>query len=232
MKYCEKEPPELSQKEFAALLSRLSKKEQQDLFQIVKNASLQLVRDGHIDVSGKSTEEIECEIRTYLKKVVADRESPIHIVIDHTAHLLKLARQFAIQKKHEDACLYYALWFEHWLNHLIVSSGRRKGLTDQELNQIIRETDIGRGKTTWLLRLLDVPAFSQEHQKKILKIAELRNTFVHYKWKSFDHHATKEHQEALADIEKTVKYFKGFERRHFFGKMKSLVRKALTNKAE
>jgi len=133
------------------------------------------VRDGHIDTSGKSAEEIGREMRKYLKKVVADKESPIHIVIDHTSHLLKLARQYAMQEKLEDACLYYALWFEHWLNNLIVSSGRRKGLTDKELNQIIRETDIGRGKTTWLLRLLDVPAFRQDHQERIVKIAELRN---------------------------------------------------------
>jgi hypothetical protein len=63
----------------------------------------------------------------------------------------------------------------------------------------------------------------------MLKIAEIRNAYVHYKWKAVDMDSDEkaEQRTVLEDIEKTIKYFQSYERKHFFGNSKNQARHAL-----
>ena len=184
---------------------------------IVGNYGRDLIRYGIIDPTGKTDKELDQEICDYLKCIAKDKSQPIFITIDHTPKLLYKAREHVKSKEYENACMFYALWFEHWLNGLIIAMCRRKEISEKEANQIIRDTDFSK-KTTWLLRLLEIPPINNKHRIKMQKIVELRNAFVHYKWPGFDIDSDNnhEHKNALLDVEKTVQYFRNYERRHLF----------------
>ena len=86
--------------------------------------------------------------------------------------------------------------------------------------QILRDTDLSRGKTSWLLTLLKIPKFDLEHMQKIKKVAELRNAFVHYKWQGIEFDKKRpwdEYKNSLVDIERTVSYFQTLEHNFVFG---------------
>jgi len=220
--------------DFENRTSKLSKKHQtiiKDLgYQLISNFGRDLIRSGTINATGKNDEELRQEIWNYIHTNVVDSEAPIYVTIDHTSNLLKKARGHHRQKEYDDAFLFYAFWFEHWLNRIVVFGGERRKLSAKKTELIIRETDLGRGKTTWLLSLLELPPLNEAHRKKMLKIAELRNSYVHYKWKAVDIDKNKEveYEICLADIEKTIRYFQSYERKNFFGnnknKIKSIMR--------
>jgi hypothetical protein len=47
----------------------------------------------------------------------------------------------------ELSCIFYATWFEHWLNQMIAIAGRKAKLTSTEITQVIRESQF-RAKST------------------------------------------------------------------------------------
>lgn len=186
-----------------------------------------LIRDGFIKIEGKTPDQLHEEIWNILINTKIQ-----NVATNHTDNLLKSARSYEGNKNWELACLFYALWFEHWLNWLIVSVCKRKGFSEKLVTQIIRDTDISRGKSTWLLKLLNIPSINQRHLVKMYKIMELRNSYVHYKWQLSDIDADRnsEHRVALLDIQKTISYFKKYEHKVLFGKLKKSDLKLIPTK--
>jgi hypothetical protein len=190
------------------------------------------VLDGKINPRGKSEEDLQKEVLSLLKKAAkGDPQGQFFFATDHTSEILQQVRNFVRSGKLENSCLFYAMWFEHWLNSLIVTIGRRKKFKEDEITQIIRETQF-KGKTTWLLRLLGLNPINKSHLKRMQLLIEARNSYVHYKWKFFDVDDNSPERERtvlkdlLKDIEKTVSYLRKLENKQFFhNKKKKLLPK-------
>ena len=183
-----------------------------------------LVNLGYIDLSGKNGEEIIREVTEFL-----DALDEVNIVLDHTPNLLRQARAFR-RSNNELACLFYALWIEHKLNSMIHTLASRKGFHEKEVERLLRESSC-RAKCSWILRLFDIKSIHASHMNAINKLMELRNSFVHYKWKPQNDQTSKEVQLVLNSIEKTVRYLHYFERKHLAIMSTRKVQKALRRKS-
>lgn len=188
------------------------------------------VRTGAVDPEGKSEEELKLLLLQYARgHLDAIRNAgEVTWVIDHTRDLLQSARKFKRRHEHEQALLMYATWAEHWINSLIATASQRSKLSQEDLECMIRETSF-RGKLTWLLRLLRLRPISQKHLSVTLRLAELRNGFVHYKWRGKSESAKAQQDTELAativQFEKTIRYLLRYETRHVLRNMRTYAEK-------
>jgi hypothetical protein len=193
------------------------------------------VADGRINAEGKSDEELRQELVKLLSGYAKSPEIEILWIIDYRATVLQQDRLFYKNADSSNksgnyrlACLLYGTWFEHWLNRLIATAGKRRGLNEDELTQIIRDTPF-RGKLTWMFPLLGLRHLPTNHKNAIFKITDLRNSFVHYKWKGkgdeADEQEERELANSLAQLEKTVKYLNHYESKYVFHRKKKALRK-------
>ncbi|QJW97761.1 hypothetical protein [Frigoriglobus tundricola] len=175
------------------------------------------IRSGLVDPKGKTDEQLRSELRECIQNDYLERLGGI--IIDHTDSLLRQARTFCRAGKLYYACLMYATWAEHWLNGLITTAGQRRGLPDDEITQIIRDTPL-RAKLTWLLSLPSLPRIAARHRNLIVHLMDLRNGFVHYKWQGKDDTAQDQERAgvkwSVANFESTVKYILSYEERKIF----------------
>lgn len=217
----------------------MSKKQEDDLVKysntkkgkkLAENLALALfesaVSNGSIDVEGKSEEELISEFLKLLTTFTQSSDKDVLWIVDHRTDVLQQARTYAKSKDYNLACMLYATWFEHWLNNVIVTTGRKRGLEGEEVFHIIRDTPF-RGKLTWIFPLLGLRKLSITHRNAIFKITDIRNSFVHYKWRGKDDASNerekKELIDCLANIEKTIKYLRRYENNFiFYGKKKTL----------
>jgi hypothetical protein len=147
---------------------------------------LHAVKTGQIDLSGLTDDEAATAARTYAIALNEQAHSPgwtLSATLDHRPGLLEKARSFAEHGDIEIAALFYATWVEHWANNLIQNVLRRRQLDARVCEQIVRDTNL-KPKLSWLLQLLGLLPLADEDRAACEKIAEFRNGFVHYKWKS------------------------------------------------
>ena len=97
--------------------------------------------------------------------------------------LLKEARIYSFKKDFHLSLLLYATYFEHWFNDLINCLAITKNL-DEKLAEKIMHSFNNDLKVNLLVKLFDLADFDETIKKDISKIFELRNGFVHYKWKA------------------------------------------------
>lgn len=203
---------------------------------LVRSVAEELVRFGVINPEGKSDEELHSAVLRYIQgNFINKGEVTFTWVIDHTQMILQEARKFTQVGQLELSCLFYATWFEHWLNDVIYTAGKRRKLSEQEITQIIRETQF-RGKSTWLLRILNLGTINETHLKRMQNNIESRNSFVHYKWKrvDIDDEVWEKDKKALTDllteVEKTVTYLRRFQGKQFFAGRKRKVLPSIYSK--
>jgi hypothetical protein len=190
------------------------------------------IRTGNIDP--KNTDHVG--LARYLKKAVNERfrrNVAIVTVIDHRESILREARIFSKLEKAEPAILLYATWIEHFINSLVEGAARKKGLQHDEIPDLIRDSPL-KGKTSSLLHLLELPPMPLSKRQHINKVMEMRNGFVHYKWKfkNIDDNSHDEQLERLARAtEGLVTYLKGYEKRNVLSfsnrKLKKLLNRGL-----
>ncbi len=190
-----------------------------------------LLGDGQIDPEGKTEEQIMTEVRKIALKWSNQR--PMKWSADFRQDLLNRARSFKRKRNSHEAILYYATWFEHWINGILIR--RLRTLDERETCQMIRDVSL-RGKFTWLLALVHEKRIPERHIKAVLQICDLRNEFVHHKYKMLDVDSddeSKKLNEAHRSAEKSVRYLQKFEERHFFkGPARGLLRKLRNTKHE
>lgn len=184
---------------------------------IVPQFILQLIRDGIIIPNGKTDEQIKAEAATIFRKYGTE----ITIGIDHTKTLLAKARAHVRQKETEFASLYFATFFEHKINWIIVQICQKRKIRGSEIKQILREAGL-RAKCTWIMALLNYEPLSSRAVKTVNDIAEIRNSFVHYKWPSEDpdssglQQSKDRHLSILKGAEYVVAHLKRIEERHLY----------------
>jgi hypothetical protein len=203
---------------------------------LVKEIVVEALTDYSIDPRGKSKEEIESSVRAYLAWLKSRGRRKILFNFDNRSSILTEARKQRTVLNKELSCTLYAIWFEHWINRLIMIYGNRKKLSGNELYAIIRTSRIS-DKFTWLAKLLGIPRILRHHITTILQIHELRNTFVHYKWRSKTGKEVEDFDDkldaSLDKVEKVVKYLSTLENKHVYhgskAKIKSLFPEVLIN---
>jgi hypothetical protein len=150
-------------------------------------------------------------------------------VIDHTEDLVKTARVFFKQKDYNKSKLFYATYFEHEINDLIIELCGNKKIDKKTINDIIKSVNII-GKFTWLLLILGASKVSEIHKNVILKTADDRNAFVHYKYNSDQ--AEFEDDKIFSEfkkIEKTITYIKKYKSKNLFNGNKLRIEKIIRN---
>lgn len=173
------------------------------------------IRRGEINPKGKSDEELRAEFLAYVKRATGPAE--FEIIIDHTGTLLAEARAYRRASRFELACVLYATWVEHFLNQLIQLGAIRRGLVEADAAEMIRGLSY-RGKATWALPLLGFRRIAPGHVAALLKLGELRNRYIHYKWRGrpADAGDNTEFADSVGTFEKTVAYLRRYQRREVF----------------
>jgi HEPN domain-containing protein len=156
-----------------------------------------LINEGIIDPKDKTGTQLLKEAEDYVSNL---KDEDWVFIIDHTGGLLKQARLYYKEDNKELACLFYALYIEHQLNSFIVTLAKRKNLSTKDIESLIRDSSY-RAKCSWLLRIFDVKAIDAVHTNRIVKLMELRNSYVHYKWKPENEQMSQELESILNFIE-------------------------------
>lgn len=192
----------------------LSKTEKKLARTLVNGIAEQMLMNGVIEVRGKSYEEVEKLL--YDKIRGWGKQRPMLMGTDHLPSLLRSARQFAKREACNDAILYYAVWFEHWINGLL--QRRLHTWSTAEVRAMLREVNI-RGKLTWLLKLTHGIHIDKKHLRVMETIFCKRNEYVHFKWPLEDVDQLKEEKSILTKLlsaaEGAVDYLRRLERRKF-----------------
>lgn len=215
---------------------KLSAKDQARLRKIGKFALHQIAENlllgNHISTEGKTSEEIAYELMKKIQAYISAGRFEFEISIDHTDRLLKEARKALQDDRLSISSLFYATYFEHKINHLVVKASRRQKLPNVTIKQLLREVNL-RGKCTWLFKLLALKEVAKQHQDTINEISEARNAFVHYKWPVEDDdpmqsdRKDREFRQRLNKAEKVVQYLRRFEETQIYNGQRSQVRKAI-----
>jgi hypothetical protein len=192
---------------------------------LVNTICRQILQEGIVELDGKAEDQVLKELFDQLLKW--SKQRPMMMSTDHQSGLLKQARTYANNEQFDEAFLFYATWFEHWINGVLT---RRLRKIDEDVRrQMLRETSL-KGKFKWLLPLIHEVEIPTRHIDTVTRIAEIRNSFVHYKFVMTDVDQWKdETPRALADLkraEKTIKFLKRFETKMFLSpQAKKLIRK-------
>jgi hypothetical protein len=110
-----------------------------------------------------------------------EKEISLKIVINHKDSILDMARELKDQGQYDFAKMFYALFFEHSINDIINTECFRRNITTKSKNDVLRHVNL-HGKFGWLRELLELPVFNVKHYKTIMKVADERNAFIHYKF--------------------------------------------------
>ncbi len=158
------------------------------------------------------------------------------IVLDHRETISNYALSFSKAHEYNLAIMFYVMFFEHSINSIILHELHERHFSRQTELEIIRSVNIHQ-KFTWLIQLLDLPKFNENHRKLILAGAETRNAFVHYKFPVTPDDGRDAELEELSEkklaesLRKTVAYMKRYESRVLYsgmtGKLKGKLRKSL-----
>lgn len=184
-----------------------------------------LFRDGTLTLADFEDKE------KFKKKLLSiNAKANYKIIIDHSESLISTARQFNKTGKIENAKLFYATYFEHELNGIIIELCQKKSIDKKTINDIIKSVNLI-GKLTWLPLVLGIPQVNVAHKNIILKLADDRNAYIHYKHNpqpdESDANKEQKEQEEIKKIEKTITYFKKYVSRILYNKQKTHIDKKL-----
>jgi hypothetical protein len=166
------------------------------------------------------------EFFTKLRKMIKGLK--LGLVTDHRSSILKQAELFYQNKSYEYSRIFYAMFFEHSLNGILENECQRRKFDEKTRTDIIRSIDI-HGKLTWLPLLLGHKKLNPKYVRVIKKLADDRNSFIHYKWKvdlDDDTVLVSDSQitEEFKNIKSAVRYIKFYESHNFFRKHKKIIR--------
>lgn len=138
-----------------------------------------MISSGKIDPNGKSHDLL---IKESLE-IWEESNKEIKLADDSLYEIEKKANEFRKNGELYFSVIFCALWFEHWINLVILKRSIQQGLSEKNIYSVIRETN-SKAKTNWLLKLLNLPLLNENQVKCINHIIELRNSYIHYKWNS------------------------------------------------
>lgn len=185
----------------------------------------ELINIGVVNPKGKTGDQIVDEVGKYVENHVAE----LQLIVDHTDDIVRQARVYQKFNKKELACLFYALYIEHRLNEIVSHLASRRKLPVKDIEALTRETSY-KAKCSWLLHILGGKPVHILHLNRINKLMELRNSFVHYKWRPMSEQMESETKSVLENIDKTIKYLSYYRSNHLDLASKQKIRKVLKSR--
>jgi coproporphyrinogen III oxidase len=148
--------------------------------------------------------------------------------VDHTPTVLRYAHECKRAGHHEIAVLLYATVCEQKINLFVSVFATRAGVNSDQVPKLIRDTNFD-ARCTWLLQILKAPAIAAVHLKRLRYLMNLRNEFVHYKWKGewgYDSPKPRPHSDLLQFLPATFRYLARYEQKNlYYGATKQPGRK-------
>ena len=191
-----------------------------------------LLKSGEISI-----EEFNDKAKLKKKLLKLNDKTEYKIAIDHKEDLIETARFFFNKKDYNKSKLFYATYFEHEINDLIIELCEKKKIEKKTINDIIKSVNII-GKFTWLILILGATEVSEIHKNVILRTADERNAFVHYKYNSEQEDFVGDEKSKIKEtkiiaefkkIENTIIYIKKYKSRNLFNGNKLRVEKIIRN---
>jgi hypothetical protein len=161
-------------------------------------------------------------------------QAPVSFSTDYRDSLLRLARVLRRQRDNWAACVLYAVWLEHFVNHLVIDLCHRQ-LSRESAAQVVRDLPI-RAKLTWFPVTLGRKPLAKNHSTALLQLIDLRNEFVHYKWShdplANDDRADERLERVLQRIELSIRYLVDYHDRQVLKGSRRLFNKLARDLAE
>jgi hypothetical protein len=187
---------------------------------VISTVARSLAAQGLISTTGKTRREVEFEAVKYY----AENPFTLALVTDHAPTILSRARAEIRSQEWTLAVLFVALFFEHWINGVLSLRAERLRLNARHIDEILRADN----KLKWglLLKLLHLPAIAPARIRQIEWVTNLRNEFVHYKYKAHaeDEELARRCEAAVTGVDGTIKYLQRYETRHIYSSAKLLSR--------
>lgn len=204
----------------------MKNREKRDIHDVVREIAIKsLYLEGVITEEDLKDKDV---LKAKLKEVIDKVD--FKIVIEYKDDLIKNARFYRLKNDFNNSNLFYAMFFEHSLNELIINFCSKNEIDKKTANDIIKSTSIA-AKMTWLPRLLKLPNINDKHRKVIMRVAEDRNAYVHYKYPYDSDNDTDDQDEKIeiqfVEIEKTVTYFKRYTSKIRFNNKKGHIEKII-----
>jgi hypothetical protein len=137
----------------------------------------------------------------------------VTITADYRNSILQEARRYKRLKQYEFACVFYATWLEHWINKLLITYIRKTKFPKSEIPNLIKSYSF-REKFLWFPLLLGLRPISIKHLNRIINLADIRNSFIHYKWPERSPHDTQHNKEVvdiMNNITTIIYYLKNYD---------------------
>lgn len=189
---------------------------------LMDNYIRNLFRDGYI-----TKEDLNEKDKIWKKLLSITKSNEWEITIDHTEDILTTAKMFSEKKDFDKAKLFYATYFEHQMNKLIVVHCTKLKIKKKIINEIIKGIPTI-GKWTFLPFLLGIPEIMEKHRKVIINLSNDRNAYVHYKYNAMPEiePLLKEKDSIeIKEILKSITYFKRYSSKLLFGEQKKHIEK-------
>jgi hypothetical protein len=195
----------------SALVRQMEKLGRELVKQLIPQLGSTLISRGDLKPAGKSDDEVEQAILDALKAIIDDDRTIFATTIDHRNNLLRRARNSARLDDGHIAVVFYATFIEHHLNGIIEQLCTRRNPPIAS-TRILRESTLN-AKCTWILELLDAPPLGNLWVKRIMELAENRNSFIHYKWRPLPDQidARQGKYKSLEFAEKIVRHLQKYE---------------------
>ncbi|WP_458691253.1 hypothetical protein [Nocardia tengchongensis] len=192
---------------------------------VVRVMFISLVESGRLTIRDRSIEEIFADYREIVSDLresldeseeVGNGVTPdvMTFTTDHREMILENARAALSAGRLELACMLFGTYCEHHINLLVSSSMEQLGYSEKTIVTLIRTSNLA-VKVTALWEVADLPEWDEEALKQLNILTEVRNGFVHYKWKGMsdaEHSLRNERpNRALAGIETLLSFLKGVE---------------------
>ncbi|MFH9116715.1 hypothetical protein [Streptomyces globisporus] len=153
--------------------------------------------------------------------------------LTHQDDLIEEADNFLDRGKHNLAILPYATWVEHWINRIILMRSIGEGTPQELATALIRscrlELKFGRVWTS-----LGMPRFDKDLVRRVTRLMEARNGFVHYKWPQHDQDAFDEDGEETKkkahEAKETVGHLITLEDKVFYGGRTESLKRCIREK--
>ena len=194
----------------------------------------QAVRDGEVEVEGKTDDEIRESLAEWMQ-AFARSDQPFVVQRDHGTTLVAEAMKYQESGRSDLAILLAATQVEHWLNYMLLwASTRRREMAWNEAKQVVRANL--QAKTGWVWRLLYDEPMPPDLTTRINALGAQRNVFVHYKWESFDPDADDDSAEQLSAIAddglRLIEDLHELEDRLVFYGKRAVIARVLSRQAE
>lgn len=200
----------------------------EDLKELMVLTAEDAVGQGLVDpASAPNDHDLFVSLFNILLPAGPEQASAAWLVRDHRARLLSDAEwNLGPFTKREHACVFYATWVEHSLNRIIVVLAKREQRDENAAQQLIRKTNL-EDKVGWVLRLLGAKPFRPSIVRIVNEISELRNWYVHYKWRPQNSDIEMRLTQAVRRMPKVVRYVKAYEDRYIFRNQRRRIRRIM-----